>query len=213
MRYNPTIPASSVPDPAGPRLAQVKRDKRANEDAMNRTEEIQSTLEQAVQVEAITPDAGAAWLERYRDHVSYLLTVIRSYGPSLQERLRDQSRQVAELAARIQELRRLVVGQRLAIVALALLTLALGAALHLQHRAEAREQRPPIDRVLTVLRPASPAGWYCTDWQPTGQPCHGGCWWERWCTPCIPECQWYRETECRPSSSGCPTLASAVTDP
>jgi len=171
---------------------------RTDGDAMNRSDEIRSTLAKAA------GDASAdGWAAIYRDHVAHLLEVLQSYGPSLQERLREQSRQLAQFAAQARAARRTIVAQRLAIGALVVLAIVLGAALRMP-QAEADVQRPPIDRVAGEI--ALSDGWYCTAWEPTGEKCDGGCIWHRWCTACIPGCGWIEDRECRPSPG--PSCAS-----
>lgn len=187
---------------------------------MNRTDEINETLSEAQ--EAAT--AGNSWASVYQDHVSYLRTILKSYGPPLQERLREQSRIIAELQRTCRQ-------QRVALTALTVFVAILAAVSWLPGNAAApsttratvaaAEQLPPVDRVLGIIHgplhiDGATYGWYCTEWQPTGQPCASPpntCRWERWCTACIPECDWFKETECRYSASGCPFLWAPPAEP
>lgn len=161
--------------------------------------------------------AGSSWAATYRDHVSYLRQLLQSYGPPLHEKLREQSRIIAELQRTCRR-------QRVALTALTVFVAVLAAVSWLPGDASAppsslvsvaaAEQMPPVDRVLGVIDgpidvDGATFGWYCTEWQPTGQPCASPpntCLWTRWCTACIPECDWYKDTECRYSASGCPFL-------
>lgn len=176
---------------------------------MNRTDEITSALRDAQGAGA----TGNTWADTYRDHVAYLLNVVRSYGPSLQEKLREQSRRLAELERMVRRQRVALIGvTTVAVVAVLAAATSLSSSGAGAPRAiavaQASEQGPPIDRILGTIErdPMSADGWYCTAWEPVGTSCPGGCWWVRYCTPCIPGCEWFKDWECRPSSSGCPSL-------
>lgn len=177
---------------------------------MNRTDEIRSTLDRAEQVEDFTPTAGTAWHARYRDDIAYLLEVIASYGPDLQEKLRGQAIQIAEL-------RRAIRAQRWVIAALsaALVFGALVGLATVRSEAAARSTAAAGPVMTLPIRVESggarPLGTYCTQWTATGIHCSGGCIWERWCTNCIPGCDWYLDQECRPTpGANCPFYAGVA---
>lgn len=180
---------------------------------MNRTAEIEDTLQRA-NAPGATP-GSTDWLVCYRQHVAYLLEVLRSYGPPLQIKLREHAYHAERLARSRSRWRFATIV--LALACAASVTAAWSARDPVQFGATAAASSVAESSSGTGGASARTLAQYdgpwCTPWEPAGQLCDGGrgCLWVRWCTACIPGCGWYQDFQCRANSgAACPESISPV---
>jgi hypothetical protein len=153
---------------------------------VNRTEEIRTSLARATQEPPIPPDGG--FVAAYRDHVAYLLEVLRSLGDhDLHERLREQSRQLARLARTVRRQRK--------VIAVLATVIAVGAAAVLATTySDAARRTAEAPGPVIELAIDDATGAFCTPWEPPSKATAAGriAGRRRWCVDCV-GCLWYRD--------------------